>query len=78
MASGIGAFGGTSQCYRFWLGFSECRVSRRKKNLFFLGEVWYKPCTSVLLQYQRLRADMEYCYPVKVIHSSTKVFECTV
>jgi len=29
MASGIGAFGGTSQCYRFWLGFTECRVRER-------------------------------------------------
>jgi hypothetical protein len=27
MASGNGAFGGTSQCYRFWLGFVQCRVS---------------------------------------------------
>jgi hypothetical protein len=30
MASGIGAFGGTGQCYRFWLGFSECRVSGKR------------------------------------------------
>jgi hypothetical protein len=27
MASGVGAYGGTNQCYRFFLAFSECRVS---------------------------------------------------
>jgi hypothetical protein len=27
MSSGYGAFGGKSQCYRFWQGFQECRVS---------------------------------------------------
>ncbi len=26
MASGYGAFSGISQCYRFWQGFTECRV----------------------------------------------------
>lgn len=26
MASGFGAFGGVGQCYRFWLGYADCRV----------------------------------------------------
>lgn len=29
MASGTSAFGGVGQCYRFWLGFTQCRVSGR-------------------------------------------------
>lgn len=40
MSSGIGAFGGTSQCYRFWLGFSECRVSTIKiENIRFTSKI---------------------------------------
>jgi len=36
MASGTGAMGGTGQCYRFWLNFTECRVGccfRRRGRL---------------------------------------------
>jgi len=29
MASGTGAFGQTGLCYRFWVGFRDCMVSRR-------------------------------------------------
>jgi hypothetical protein len=34
MASGYGAFGGVGQCYRFWLGYTDCRVRSRARGSF--------------------------------------------
>jgi hypothetical protein len=44
MASGVGAFGGTSQCYRFWLGFTECRLSASNPTLCLLEQADYMEC----------------------------------
>jgi hypothetical protein len=44
MASGVSAFGGTSQCYRFWLGFTECRLSAANPALCLLEQADYMEC----------------------------------
>jgi hypothetical protein len=44
MSSGIGAFGGTSQCYRFWLGFTQCRLAAPNPTLCLLEQADYMEC----------------------------------
>jgi len=44
MSSGVGAFGGTSQCYRHWLGFTQCRLAAPNPTLCLLEQADYMEC----------------------------------
>ena len=46
MASGTGALGGTAHCYRFWLGFTECRKSAEDPRLCIPERHDYMECLS--------------------------------
>ena len=46
MASGTGALGGTAHCYRFWLGFTECRKTAEDPRLCVPERHDYMECLS--------------------------------
>ena len=46
MATGVGALGGTAHCYRFWLGFTDCRKAAEDPRLCVLERHDYMECLS--------------------------------